>query len=130
MINEHPAAVWRGTVSQAGVNEQRQVWIWGVQQAHFQIKRPASQKAEREMIHGVEAGEGLVYEDKKNVTFSGCFPGCSSLLTCGDPQLHRGQRKLKRRWRLIHHMEDHFSWRTRGGGADHCQPADQHLQTG
>lgn len=55
-------------VSQAGVNQQHQAGLWGVQQAHLQINWSAADGAERQASLRVEAGEGLIYEGKNTVT--------------------------------------------------------------
>lgn len=61
VVNGHPAE--EGSVSQAGVNQQHQVRVWGLQQAHLQVKRPTTQQAERQVSLGVVAAEGRVYEE-------------------------------------------------------------------
>lgn len=57
IINKHPSGL---SVSYAGVNQQHQVRVQGVQKAYFQIHWSILNEAERQVSLGVEAAERLI----------------------------------------------------------------------
>lgn len=57
IINKHPAGL---SVGYAGVNQQHQVRLRGVQKAHFQIHWSILNEAERQVSLRVEAAERLI----------------------------------------------------------------------